>query len=56
MADWLFNNWKLYCWPGLLFVAEKGIWNGAGFNDINIFTMQVDDMRKLRATSTLSQH
>jgi hypothetical protein len=26
---------KLYCWPCLLFVAEKGIWNGAGFSDIN---------------------
>jgi hypothetical protein len=25
---------KLYCWPCLLLVAEKGIWNGAGFNDI----------------------
>jgi hypothetical protein len=25
---------KLYCWPCLLFVAEKGIWSHAGFNDI----------------------
>jgi hypothetical protein len=24
-------------WPCLLLVAEKGIWNGAGFNDINNF-------------------
>jgi hypothetical protein len=23
----------MYCWPCLLFVAEKGIWNGAGFDD-----------------------
>jgi hypothetical protein len=28
---------KLYCWLRLLFVAEKGIWNGAGFKDINNF-------------------
>jgi hypothetical protein len=28
---------KLYCWPCLLLVVEKGIWNGAGFNDINNF-------------------
>jgi hypothetical protein len=27
---------KLYCWPCPIFVAEKGIWNGAGF-DINNF-------------------
>jgi hypothetical protein len=37
MVDRLFNNWTFFCWSCLLFSAEKGIWNGAGFNDINNF-------------------
>jgi hypothetical protein len=27
----------LFCWPCLLLLAEQGIYNGAGFNDIDNF-------------------
>ena len=32
------DNNKLYCWPCLLFVPEKGVWNGKGYNDLNNLT------------------
>jgi hypothetical protein len=40
---------KLYSWSCLLFVVEKGIWNGAGLNDINNFPKAIWQQEKTQS-------
>ena len=39
--EWLTGsteNNRLYCWPCLLSILEKGVWNEKGYNDLNNLT------------------
>ena len=40
-SEWLtgsISNNRLYCWPCLLFISEKGPWNNTGFCNLSSLT------------------